>query len=222
MGSTIRLTAEDGFEFGAYRAGPKGDARGGMIVVQEIFGVNSHIRTICDRFAAQGYVALAPQIFDRVQRDVELGYGPDDIATGRGLRGKAGEDGPILDIAACAKALAAEGLKVGTIGFCYGGALAWIAAARVKGLSCSICYYGKAADFKDESPTCPMMMHFGEQDQSIPASDADLLKGMYPDIQTFVYPAGHGFNCDLRAGYDADSATLARSRSLDFIALHVG
>lgn len=227
MGKTIHLTASDGHSLGAYRADPEGTPserapRGLIVVVQEIFGVNLHIRAVTDGFAADGYVAIAPQIFDRAEPDVELGYDAADVQRGRAIRMEVGFDGPVLDIAAAAALGAAEGLKVGVVGYCYGGALAWLAAARIDGLSAAIGYYGTAAAFKDEAPGCPVMLHYGDKDAMIPISDADDLKALYPDIQTFVYPADHGFNCDIRASHDAESATLARARTMALIGETVG
>lgn len=214
MGKIIRLTASDGHSLGAYRADPEGEPRGLIVVVQEIFGVNAHIRSVADGFATDGYVAIAPFVFDRAEADVELGYEAADVERGRAIRMAVGFDGPVLDIAAAAKTGIVEGLKVGVVGYCYGGALAWLAAARVDGVAAAVGYYGTAAAFKDEAPKCPVMLHYGDKDAMIPTSDAEDLKALYPEIQTFVYPADHGFNCDLRASHDAQSAAQARTRTL--------
>lgn len=219
MGLTV--TARDGHEFGAYRADPDGAVKGGIVVIQEIFGVNIHIRDVTDGFAQAGYAAIAPHIFDRVERGLELGYTGDDVARGRDTRAKLGFDDPILDIAACVEILKGEGLKVGTVGYCYGGALAWLSAARIDGLSAAVGYYGTAANFKDEAPKCPVLLHYGEKDQMIPHSDADLLKAMYRNVDAHVYPADHGFNCDRRGSYHKASADIALDRTLAFFGEHL-
>ncbi len=222
MGRSIVLDSADGHRFGAYRADPEESPRGGIVVIQEIFGVNRHIRSVADRFAALGYVAVAPQIFDRHQPDIELGYEGDDVQKGRDIRVAVGFDKPVLDIAAAVTSLKSEGLNVATVGYCYGGALAWLSAARIPSLDAAIGYYGTAAAFKDEAPTCPVMLHYGDLDEMIPSTDGAMLESLYPGVQSFVYPAGHGFNCDLRGSYHKDSAERALGRTMEFIAEHVG
>lgn len=223
MGQTVTLTAADGHGLAAYRAEPAGRPRGGLVVVQEIFGVNVHIRQVCDGFAADGYVALAPALFDRAERDVALGYGPSDIERGRALRDRVGLDRMVGDIGVAAAALRGEGLTVGVVGYCMGGTLAWLAAARVDGLAASVCYYGGGiADAAGQQPRCPVLLHFGETDASIPEEHRGRIATAHPDIPTHLYPAGHGFNCDLRASYHEPSATLARRRTLDFLRRRLG
>ncbi len=222
MGDTITLTAEDGHKLAAYRAAPKGAPRGGLVVVQEIFGVNSHIKSVCDGFAADGYVALAPAIFDRVERDFAIGYKPEDIERGRGVRGKLSVEDAVKDVGAAVKALAAERLKVGVVGYCFGGTLAWLAATRIAGVACAVGYYGGGiADAAAETPRCPVLLHWGETDQSIPPEHHARVRAAHPDLPMHVYPAGHGFNCDQRGSYHEPSAKLARQRTLDFLAKHV-
>jgi carboxymethylenebutenolidase len=222
MGDTITLTAEDGHKLGAYRAAPKGAPRGGLVVVQEIFGVNSHIKSVCDGFAADGYVALAPAIFDRVERDFAIGYKPEDIERGRGVRGKLSVEDAVKDVGAAVKALAAERLKVGVVGYCFGGTLAWLAATRIAGVAFAVGYYGGGiADAAAEKPRCPVLLHWGETDQSIPPEHHARVRAAHPDLPMHVYPAGHGFNCDQRASYHEPSAKLARQRTLDFFAKHL-
>lgn len=222
MGERVELISEDGFRFAGYRARPVGPAKGGVVVIQEIFGVNAHIRDVADGFAEQGYLTLAPQIYDRIEPNVELGYEGDDVQRGRDIRAELGFDTPVRDIAAAVRLLRADVAKVGTVGYCYGGALAWLTAARIPGLDAAVGYYGTAANFAEEAPACPVMLHYGEKDAMIPASDADDLKARYPEIETFVYPADHGFNCDMRASYDAESASLAYERTLEFFGKHLG
>ena len=222
MGETITLTAEDGHKLSAYRVAPKGTPRGGLVVVQEIFGVNSHIKRVADGFAADGYVALAPAIFDRVERDFAIGYKPEDIERGRAVRGELPVEDAVKDVRAAVKALAAERLKVGVVGYCFGGTLAWLAATRIDGVACAVGYYGGGiADAAAEKPRCPVLLHWGETDQSIPPEHHARVRAAHPDLPMHVYPAGHGFNCDERASYHEPSARLARQRTLEFFAKHL-
>jgi len=223
MGETLTLTAADGHRLSAYRATPAGTPRGGLLIAQEIFGVNSHIRRVCDGFAADGYVALAPAIFDRVEREVSLGYGPEDIERGRAIRGKGDVDHMVVDIRAGVEALRAAGLRVGVVGYCLGGTLAWLAATRIPGVAASVGYYGGGvAAAVGEQPGCPVLLHFGETDASIPKEQYQAVMAAHPAVPVHVYPAGHGFNCDLRASYHEPSATLARGRTIDFLRQHLG
>ena len=222
MGSMIELIAADGFRLSAYRADPQGAPRGGIVVAQEIFGVNSHIRSICDGFAADGYLAVAPALFDRVRPGVELGYTPDDIAVGRELKSVAALDGALADVAA-AQSLAAGAGNTGIVGYCWGGYVSWMAAARVPGFACAVAYYGGGMiEAVGEQPRCPVMMHFGELDQGIPVAGVERLRAAHPAQQVFLYPANHGFNCDQRGSYDAAAAALARERTLEFFRKHIG
>jgi len=222
MGERIELTAADGFRLSAYRADPAGMPRGGLVVAQEIFGVNSHIRGVCDGFAADGYVAIAPVLFDRYERDVDIGYTPADVARGRELKARAKADAALLDVDAARAAVAGAG-KVGIVGYCWGGYLAWIAAARVTGFACAVPYYGGGmTDAIAEQPKCPVMAHFGERDAMIPAAGVAVLAAAHPSAQVFLYPADHGFNCDQRGAYDAAAASLARERTLAFLRRHIG
>ena len=223
MGQTLTLSAEDGHQLSAYRATPAGMARGGLVVVQEIFGVNSHIKKVSDGWAADGYVALAPALFDRVERDVETGYGPDDIQRGRELRGKISTDDAVRDVRAAVRELARAGLRTGVVGYCWGGTMAWLAATRIGGLAASVGYYGGGiADTAEESPRCPVMLHFGETDASIPKEHYEKVRRVHPSHPLHVYPAGHGFSCDERGSYEPTSARLARERTLAFFRQHVG
>lgn len=223
MADVIRLMAEDGHQLDAYRATPPTPPRAGVVVIQEIFGVNSHIQRVADGFAADGYVALAPALFDRVERGVALGYQPGDIEHGRALRAKVGWDSMVMDVRAAVRALRAEGLRVGVVGYCMGGSLAWLAATRVEGVAASVGYYGGAiAEFAAERPRCPVLLHFGELDQSIPPEHWERIRRAHPEIPVHVYPAGHGFNCEERAAYHEPSARLARQRTLEFLRQHLG
>ena len=222
MGKMVRGTAADGHEFGIYRAEPAGKPRAAIVVAQEIFGVNSHIRAVCDDFAKQGYVAVAPALFDRVERDVQLGYTADDIARGRKLREPVSLENAQADMEAAAKEVAGVG-RIGAVGYCWGGTVAWVAATRSKTFAAAVGYYGGGVTgLADERPNCPVQLHFGDQDQSIPIADVRKMMAAHPEIPVFIYPAGHGFNCDQRASYHAESARLARERTLAFFGEHVG
>lgn len=222
MGQMIELTAADGFKFSAYQADPAGTPRGGLVVVQEIFGVNSHIRSVCDRLAADGYRVVAPALFDRHQRGVDIGYTPDDIARGIELKGMVKTGDALQDVAAARDALAGAG-RVGITGFCWGGYIAWMAAARLDGFVCAVPYYGGGMlEASGERPRCPVMAHFGERDQHIPVAGVRKLAAAHPDAQVFIYAADHGFNCDQRGSFDAPAASLARERTLSFLRQHIG
>ena len=221
MGSKITLTASDGFKLGGYRAEPQGKAKGGMVVIQEIFGVNHHIRAVCDRVAALGYVATAPAVFDRVQPDFECGYSPDEIAHARTLIPKVDWGNMLLDTKAAVDNVAPAG-KVGIVGFCMGGSVAFLSAAKLDGLSAAVGYYGGTiAKNADEKPKVPTLLHFGDQDQSIPMSDVEIVKQKRPDCELYVYPAGHGFQCDERGSYHEQSAKLAMERTLAWFGKHM-
>jgi carboxymethylenebutenolidase len=222
MGETIKATAADGHRFEAYRAEPTGTARGAVVIVQEIFGVNSHIRAVCDDYARQGYVAIAPALFDRVERDVQLGYQGDDVARGRTLREKVTLDDALKDVEAAAKEAAAAG-KIGVVGYCWGGTVVWAAATRSRTFAAAVVYFGGGiAGLAGEQPQCPVQLHFGEQDQAIPLADVERVRATHPELPIYLYPAGHGFNCDHRASHHAESARLARERTLAFLREHLG
>jgi carboxymethylenebutenolidase len=223
MGEKLTLTAEDGHRLAAYRAAPAGPPRGGLVVVQEIFGVNSHIRNVTDGFAADGYVAIAPALFDRVERDFETGYAPPDIERGRMVRGKLQTEDAVKDVAAAVKELQKAGLKVGVVGYCFGGTVAWLAATRIPGVVAASSFYGGGvADAAGEQPKCPVIFHFGETDASIPKDHWDRIKAQHPKIPMHIYAAGHGFSCDERGSYHEPSSRLARQRTIDFFREHVG
>lgn len=221
MSDTIHVRASDGFELGVYRATPDGQPKGTVVVIQEIFGVNDHIRAVADGYAADGYLAFAPQIFDRVASGIELGYEQADMTRGIELAFQRLDHGKtMLDLAAT---VAAGSGRVGVVGYCFGGLLAWRAACELEGLSAAVCYYGGGiAREADRTPACPVMMHFGERDAHIPMSDVERIRAAHPEVAVHVYPADHGFNCDHRASYDAASAAEARGRTLAFFAAHLG
>lgn len=218
-----QLTSADGFTFGAYEALPAGKPKGGVLVIQEIFGVNHHIRGVADGYAKEGYAAIAPQIFDRAERNVELGYTNQDEFQ-KGIR-LAFQDlkmpQTLQDLQAAIDALAVHG-KVGVVGYCFGGLLTWLSACELKHVAAASAYYGGGiAKEASRTPKCPVMMHFGERDAHIPLTDVETIHKAQPGVAIHIYPADHGFNCDERASYDAPSAALARKRTLEFFAKHL-
>lgn len=225
MGETIKLRAADDHDLDAYHAPASGRARCGLVVVQEIFGANSHIREVADGFAADGYEVLAPALFDRVERGAELGYEEPDRTRGRALKGKVQDHEALMDVQAAISDLRGrDGIyDVAVVGYCWGGLLAWLSATRMFGVSAAVGYYGGGiAKALDKKPRCPVMLHFGETDAMIPMDDVEKIGAAFPDIPIHVYPAGHGFNCDQRGSYDAESAALARERTLKFLAEAIG
>jgi carboxymethylenebutenolidase len=222
VGQDISLTASDGFKLGGYRADPAGKPKGAIVVIQEIFGVNHHIRSVCDRIAAEGYVAIAPSIFDRTQPNFQCGYTPDEIANARNFI--ANPDWPAMARDTQAAIDAAKSVApVGIIGFCLGGSIAYAAATKLSGLSAAVGYYGGAIiRFADDKPKVPTQLHFGEKDAGIPLTDVETIKSKRPEVEVFIYPgAQHGFHCDERASYDKASAEIAWPRSLAFFAKHM-
>ena len=218
MGEKITLTCKDGQQIGAYLARPAGAPKAGVVVLQEIFGANQHIRNVADQYAAQGYLAIAPSLFDRVEPSLELGYAGDDPKKGMETRGKTELAKTLLDIEAAIEAVNSAG-KVGVVGYCWGGTLAYASAVNLPGVAAAVGYYGGGvAAMSDKAPQAPVMLHFGEKDHSISMADVEKVKMNQLSVPVFVYPAGHGFNCDERASYDKDSADLARSRTLAFFA----
>jgi carboxymethylenebutenolidase len=223
VGEQTQLRAVDGFAFGTYCAMPSGKPRAGIVVIQEIFGVNGHIREVCDGYAAAGYAAIAPQIFDRVERNVELGYEAADMTRGVEIaRGKLKMEQTLQDLQAAVDDAHRFG-KVGVVGYCFGGLLAWLSASALSGVDAACAYYGGGvASQLDRIPKCPVMMHFGDKDAHIPLTDVEKIRKAHPSVTVHVYEADHGFNCDHRASYDAAAAKLARTRTLEFFASHVG
>ncbi|WP_213764921.1 dienelactone hydrolase family protein [Caballeronia sp. dw_19] len=227
MSKQIHLQADDGHAFQAWCAAPDSPPRGAVVIVQEVFGVNQHIRQVCERFAGEGYLAVAPALYDRVERDCELPYGPEGVARGIAIRKQISDALALRDLAAAIayvgeqRGVAESG--VGVIGFCWGGTLAWLAATRLAGIDAAVCYYGTGiAGYVSEQPGVPVMLHFGEQDKNIPAADVELIESRHPDLEVFRYPAGHGFNCDDRPAYDAASASQAMARTLRLLSETLG
>lgn len=224
MGQTIKLTASDGHTFSAYEAAPQGRHRGGLVVIQEAFGVNEHIRAVTDGFAAEGYYCISPGLFDREKPGIELGYGPEVFAVVRPLMEKIGLDNMLLDVEAARLAASSAG-RVGVVGYCLGGSLSWLAATRLDGVAAASCYYGgRIASYAGEKPRCPVQMHFGEEDKSITPADVEKIRANVPErlVEIFLYPGGHAFNRDVGDHYEPQSAKLARERTLKLFREHVG
>ena len=215
MGQHITLTASDGHQLGAYLCEAEGECRGSVIVIQEIFGVNVHIRDVCERYAQMGYKTIAPALYDRFERDFQTGYEPDDIALGRDMKTAANEnlDGVMADMEAARAAVADTG-KVAVTGFCWGGFVVWLAACRMDIHAAAGYYGGGIIDFIDEKPKCPTILHFGEHDQSIPLSDVDQIAKAHPDVSVHIYDADHGFHCDMRGSFNPRSANIAGMRTI--------
>ncbi|UJW80645.1 dienelactone hydrolase family protein [Hydrogenophaga sp. SL48] len=227
MGQFVNLTAADGFVFPAYVASPSGAPKGGLVVLQEIFGVNSHIRAVADGYAADGYFVVAPSTFHRVQAGVELGYTEADMGSGMALKTAVEAlpaPGVLADIQAAVNH-AAQGGKVGILGYCWGGLLTWRAACMLNGLTAAAPFYGGGMTTEAEAarePKVPVMAHFAEQDHWIPLDGVQAFQEKHPAVTVHLYPAHHGFNCDQRGSWDAPSAKLARERTLAFFAQHLG
>lgn len=222
MGERIDLTTDDGFKLGAYRAEPAGKARGGVVIMHEAFGMNAHIRDMCERYAAFGYLAVAPALYDRVQKGVEVpGYSPDDLEGALVLRKGRDWNQSVGDMKAAVAAARAAG-NVGVVGYCWGGSLAWLAATRL-GVQAAIAYYaGQIIQFVDERPTCPVMMHFAERDIYVPVKDIPVIQAKHPEATVYRYDANHGFNCDHRVDYSPADAKLAQERTRELLARAVG
>lgn len=218
MGEWIILRADDGHELNAYVAGPSGEPIAGLVVVQEIFGVNGHIRAVVDNYARDGFFAVAPSIFDRIERSVDLSYEGEDMQKARSIAMQLNMDKVLKDTGAAIDYVGTTaGKKTGVIGYCLGGSVAWLAACRLE-IDAAVGYYGGLiAKHADEAPKCPVMLHFGNKDAHILPAMVDKIAAAHPEILIYRYEAGHGFNCDVRASYDAPSAKLARERSLEFL-----
>ena len=226
MAKMIELTASDGHKFAAYKAEPAGTnagkPRGGIVVIPEIFGVNSHIKSVADGYAKDGYLVIAPAMFDRAQRNYDTGYSQPEIQAGIAIMQKLDWKQTMLDVDA-AVAEAKKAGKVGIVGYCWGGTVAWVASARTAGLAAAVPYYGGGMPgFIGEKPKVPVMAHFGEKDQSPTIEQSKAIAKAHPEISAHFYDAGHGFNCDQRGSYDAHSSKVARERTLDFFRKHVG
>ena len=217
--ATLQLKSADGQLLDAYQVAPAGKPCGAIVVVQEIFGLTRHMQAVAQQYAAAGFLAIAPALFDRVSRGVDVAY--TDVPAGREIMGRLRPEQTLLDLKAAIDAVTSAG-KVGMVGYCWGGTMAYAACCHLS-LAAGVAYYGGGMTrLLDRTPKCPMMFHFGERDASIPATDVEKLKQAYPLGHYYLYPAGHGFNCTDRAAHDAPSAELALGRSLDFFHRHVG
>ncbi len=223
MGEHVTLRASDGHELDAYVARPSGSPIGGLVVVQEAFGVNSHIRSVADRYAEDGFLAVAPALYDRFERGVELGYSGEDMQRAIATALQGNPDDWVKDVAAALDyALGETGKKVGVIGYCLGGSVAWLAATRLDPAAAVGYYGGYIANFAGEKLKAPVMLHFGLEDQHIPKKEIDeKVAAAHPEVPVFWYQAGHGFDCNNRASHNPEAAKLARERSLEFLKKHI-
>ena len=222
MSDNVKLTASDSHDLDAYVSRPSGAPTAGLVVIQEAFGVNSHIRSVADGYARDGFLAIAPALFDRFQRGVELGYTPEDLQKGIALAQRINDDAVKDMDAAIAWLREQKAAKIGVIGYCLGGTMAWLAATRLN-ISAAVGYYGgHIARFAQENPRCPVMLHFGKLDKHIPKEEIDKVQALHPEVQVFWYEdADHGFSCNDRASYNPEAAKLARERSLAFLKQHL-
>ena len=220
MGEFITLKADDGHELAAYEAAASGSAHGNLVLIQEIFGVNNHVRKVCDQWAESGYHVVAPALFDRVERGVEVGYDEASFDKGREIRGGLSDDDVMHDVKAAADYLGAPG-TAGIIGYCFGGFVTWLSSCRLDFAAAAGYYGGRIADYASENPKCPTMLHFGEKDHAIPMTDVDKVRSTHPEVPIHIYPAGHGFCCDERPDFHPESCNLADQRSLELFREHV-
>ena len=218
MSEFVKLRAADGHELGAYLALPAGEPIAALVIIQEIFGVNAHIRSVADCYAKDGFLCVAPALFDRIQPGVELGYEGEDLQTARSMVPKLDFAKAVEDIQAAVEyAAEASGASVGVIGYCLGGTLAWLSATRLRPTAAVGYYAGSIGRFATETPTCPVMLHFGREDTHIPASEVEKVTSAHPEVEVYWYDAGHAFNCEPRANYNAAAAREARERSVEFL-----
>ncbi len=228
MGEWLQLKARDGQELTAYLVRPDGEIKGGLVVIQEIFGVNAHIRSVVESYAKQGYVAIAPSLFDRFEPGVQLSYNGEDMQKAFALYGKLDPKTAILDVAAAFEQVRQEGQGVGVLGFCYGGLMGWLSATRGREAGfepkCTVGYYaGGIGKVASEDPHCPVMLHFGAEDTHIGSDQIEAVRNAHPEVELFIYPgAGHAFNRDVDPqSYNADAADQARERTLSFLGKNI-
>jgi carboxymethylenebutenolidase len=222
MSEIVKLKAGDGHQLDAYVAKPVGTPLGGLVVIQEVFGVNAHIRSVTDKFAKYGFFAVAPALFDRVERNVELKYEGEEAQKGMSLAQKLNIDQALKDVdAALSYAKEQTGKTAAVVGYCYGGSLAWLSATRLTPVAAVGYYGGQIARFVSEKPRVPTLLHFGRQDNHIPEADVAKIQKTHPEVPVYWYDAGHGFNCDARASYNEAAARQAFDRTLDFLKVHL-
>ena len=218
MGERITLKAADGHALGAYVARPAGKPSAGLVIVQEIFGVNEHIRSVADGYAGDGFLAVAPALFDRIERDVELGYEGADVQKAMSFIPKLDIDNAVIDLGAALDfAAITSDKKAGVVGYCLGGTLAWLTAARLHPDAAVGYYGGRIGNYASETPSCPVMLHFGKKDAHIPAEEVEKVHAAHPEVEIYWYDAGHAFNATPRTSYNAEAAHVARERSLAFL-----
>ncbi len=217
LGEILTITASDGHKLDTYLAQPNGSPKGGIVLIQEIFGVNSHMRSVADMFSAEGYLVCCPALFDRIERNIELGYSDTNVVTGRKYKKFCGNTEPLKDIEAALNVVQSAG-KIGVVGYCWGGALSWLSACKVNGFSAASSYYGAGiGELLNAEPECPVIFHFGEEDSAIPMREVQKVKDAHPECPIYLYPAGHGFNCDQRASYHQASSNIALERTLNHL-----
>lgn len=222
MTEYVSLRAADGHDFSAYAARPAAEPAAAVVIIQEIFGVNPHIRSVADSYAREGYLAVAPALFDRIRPGIELGYDGEDRKAALGFIPQLNMDYALADVAAAiAFAASSTGKKVGAVGFCWGGSLAWLAAARLHPAAAVGYYGGRIGDYATETISAPVLLHFGRRDAHIPAEMVEKVHTAHPEVEIHWYDAGHGFSCDARASFDPISAKLARERTLEFLKKHL-
>jgi len=222
MAEDILIKSKAG-DISGYLATPKGAAKAGVVVIQEIFGVNHHIKAVTDKFAAEGYIALAPRFFDHIRKNIELGYTPDTIAEGRKHVTELGLDKPVQDVEAAIAELRRRGAKkVAVTGFCWGGTITWLTSTRLRPDAVIGYYGGGIHGTKNEKPQVPTMLHFGDKDMHIPMAHVNEIRKLHPGVTVYDYAADHGFHCDERGSYDAAASRQAMARTLEFMKKHVG
>jgi carboxymethylenebutenolidase len=222
MTEYVTLKAADGHELSAYVARPEGEPIAGLVVVQEVFGINAHIRSVADGYAKDGFLAVAPALFDRIERGVELAYDGADLQRAMSFIPRLDTEKALADVAAAMEfAVTATGKKVGVVGYCFGGTLAWLAATRLHPAAAVGYYGGRIGNYAGETPSAPVMLHFGKQDNHIPAEEVERVHAAHPEVEIYWYDAGHGFNCDARASYNKEAALVARERTLSFLMKHL-
>lgn len=222
MTEYVTLKAADGHELSAYVARPEGEPIAGLVVVQEVFGINAHIRSVADGYAKDGFLAVAPALFDRIERGVELAYDGADLQRAMSFIPRLDTEKALADVSAAMEfAATATGKKVGVVGYCFGGTLAWLAATRLHPAAAVGYYGGRIGNYAGETPSAPVMLHFGKQDNHIPAEEVERVHAAHPEVEIYWYDAGHGFNCDARASYSPTAAKEARERSLSFLKKHL-
>ena len=217
MGEIINATASDGHGFDIYLAQSKGSPRGGIVLIQEIFGVNNHIKTVAEKFSSNGYLVGAPSLFDRVQPDIQLGYSTEDVIRGKELKDNLGNEKPLIDIIATLNIVRSAG-RVAVVGYCWGGTLAWLSACHVDGFNAAISYYGAGiGELLSIEPRCPSIFHFGEQDHAIPVAEVNSLRQTHPECPIYLYPTDHGFNCEQRDSFNSTSSAIAFERTIQHL-----